>query len=46
MAVLVFDGMRTGVYAPPHVFYALTGVIGAWAGFSKLGEIADAKQAR
>lgn len=39
---LTVDGIATGEYAPEYVYLAFVGLIVAWAGFSKWGEIKGA----
>lgn len=39
---LTVAGVVTGAWAPSHVYYTFTGIVGAWAGFSKWGEINNA----
>lgn len=34
-------GLYTGTFAPSYVYAAFVGIIAAWAGFSKWGEIKD-----
>lgn len=36
---LTVDGLVTDTFAPEYVYLAFTGLIVAWAGFSKWGEI-------
>lgn len=42
ITALTLRGLTTGIYAPEYVYLSFTGLIVAWAGFSKWGEINDA----
>lgn len=42
ITALTLNGIVTGKYAPEYVYISFTGLIIAWAGFSKWGEIKGA----